>query len=387
MFISYAQNFEDVMLNRVFSGQKPGFYIDIGAHHPVLDSVTKAFYERGWRGINIEPVKEYFDLLQQDRERDINLNIAVGETESELEFFELEAAGLSTFDRETAYRIAEADNYTVNSYKVPLRKLADICREKVNCQIDFLKIDVEGWEEKVILGHDWENFRPVVVVLEATIPNSPIRTETNIKTILEQHNYTHVYFDGLNDYYLANEKEYLAHCFSTPPNVFDKFVRYPVVNLQNQANNLQQIIQEKETEINSLTETLKSKETDIRESNRQNHILQNRLKDEQFEIQRLSKIVSQLQQNNQELRENHRQNHILQNRLKDEQFEIQRLSKIVSQLQQNNQELGDRYQNQIADLQSQLFQAEQTIAAMKTSKFWKMRQVWFRLKTGKSDEE
>ena len=303
MFISYAQNFEDVMLNRVFSGQKPGFYIDIGAHHPVLDSVTKAFYERGWRGINIEPVKEYFDLLQQDRERDINLNIAVGETESELEFFELEAAGLSTFDRETAYRIAEADNYTVNSYKVPLRKLADICREKVNCQIDFLKIDVEGWEEKVILGHDWENFRPVVVVLEATIPNSPIRTETNIKTILEQHNYTPVYFDGLNDYYLANEKEYLAHCFSTPPNVFDKFVRYSLVDLQ-----------------------------------RQNHILHNRLKDEYFEIQRLNQVLTQLQQ---------------------------------------------KYQ----DLQSQLFQAEQTIAAMKTSKFWKMRQVWFRLKTGKSDEE
>lgn len=304
MFISYAQNFEDVMLNRVFSDRKTGFYIDIGAQHPILDSVTKAFYEGGWRGINIEPVKEYFDLLQKDRERDINLNIAVGETESELEFFELEKTGLSSFDSETAYRIAKENNYTVNSYKVPIRKLADICREQVDCQIDFLKIDVEGWEEKVILGHDWENFRPVVVILEATIPNSPVRTETNIKTILEQYNYTYVYFDGLNDYYLANEKENLTHCFSTPPNVFDGFVRYSLIDLQNHANNLQ-------------------------------------------------------------------------NLLKDEKIENKRLHETLSQIQQEDNPPRDA----IANLQHQLSEAKAIITGMESSKFWKLRQAWFKFKT------
>ncbi len=306
MFISYAQNFEDVMLNRLFSEPNSGFYIDVGAHHPVIDSVTKAFYDRGWQGINIEPVKEYFDLLQQTRERDINLNIAVGETESELEFFELESTGLSTFDRKTAYRLAEAENFTVNPYKVPLRKLGDICREQVKCQIDFLKIDVEGWEEKVILGHDWENFRPIVIVLEATIPNSPIRTQTNIKTILEHHHYYHVYFDGLNDYYLAKEREDLIHYFATPPNVFDKFIRYSVVNLQNHVDNLQKVIQERETERDSLSETLKSKETDISNLNEQINSLTETLQNKEIALSNLR----------QQLKESDRQNHILQNRLK-----------------------------------------------------------------------
>ena len=50
-FISYAQNFEDVMLWRTLRLFGPGFYIDIGANHPTRDSVTRSLYERGWRGI------------------------------------------------------------------------------------------------------------------------------------------------------------------------------------------------------------------------------------------------------------------------------------------------------------------------------------------------
>ena len=76
-FISYAQNCEDVLLNRVFRDKVDGFYIDIGALHPTSDSVTKAFYNRGWCGINIEPIQEYYRVFCQDRSRDINLNIAV----------------------------------------------------------------------------------------------------------------------------------------------------------------------------------------------------------------------------------------------------------------------------------------------------------------------
>ena len=60
-FISYAQNFEDVILRRALKDIEKGFYVDVGAHDPVIDSVTKAFYDLGWRGINIEPVKEWFE--------------------------------------------------------------------------------------------------------------------------------------------------------------------------------------------------------------------------------------------------------------------------------------------------------------------------------------
>jgi len=66
-FISYAQNFEDVMLWRALKHIEHGCYVDVGAQHPVIDSVSKAFYERGWRGIHIEPVAHYAELLRLDR--------------------------------------------------------------------------------------------------------------------------------------------------------------------------------------------------------------------------------------------------------------------------------------------------------------------------------
>ena len=75
-FVSYAQNYEDVMLKRAFGNLKFGFYVDVGAHHPVNDSVTHDFYKIGWHGINIEPMQLEFDLLTEQRPRDINLQLA-----------------------------------------------------------------------------------------------------------------------------------------------------------------------------------------------------------------------------------------------------------------------------------------------------------------------
>ena len=86
-FISYSQNFEDVILNRIFRHKKDGFYVDVGACHPTYDSVTKHFYDRGWTGINIEPVPEMAQLFREDRPKDINLAVAIGNTSGEIELY------------------------------------------------------------------------------------------------------------------------------------------------------------------------------------------------------------------------------------------------------------------------------------------------------------
>lgn len=75
--ISYAQNFEDVMLWRALQHVGTGYYVDIGANDPVVDSVTRWFYEQGWSGLNIEPVPHWHGKLQADRPRDTNLQVAV----------------------------------------------------------------------------------------------------------------------------------------------------------------------------------------------------------------------------------------------------------------------------------------------------------------------
>src|SRR5262245_34491258 len=71
-FVSYAQNLEDVMLWRALHHVDAGFYIDVGAWSPDVDSVTRAFSERGWRGINVEPSPHYFNQLVERRPADIN---------------------------------------------------------------------------------------------------------------------------------------------------------------------------------------------------------------------------------------------------------------------------------------------------------------------------
>ena len=74
-FISYAQNYEDVMLWRALKHIDKGFYVDVGANDPIIDSVTAAFYERGWRGINIEPMRSYHEHLCAARPLDINFRL------------------------------------------------------------------------------------------------------------------------------------------------------------------------------------------------------------------------------------------------------------------------------------------------------------------------
>jgi FkbM family methyltransferase len=245
-FISYAQNFEDVLLNRIFKHKTKGFYIDVGALHPTVDSVTKAFYDRGWSGINIEPIKEYYNLFAKERPRDINLNIALSNLEGNLEFFQVVGQpGNSTLNKEIADQIAQEKGLDVSQYTVSVKTLTEVCTKYVNQQIDFLKIDVEGLEEQVILGSNWEVFRPTVLVIETTLPNTNIRCKNNIPILLKNQGYRHVLFDGINDYYLAEESSDLAKNLSFPVNILDNYVHYRLVEQQIQINELNRIINSK----------------------------------------------------------------------------------------------------------------------------------------------
>lgn len=222
-FISYAQNYEDVILRRALKDVDKGFYIDVGANDPVVDSVTKAFYDVGWRGINIEPVSEWFEKLQQDRPDDINLKIAVGARKGYLNYYEVVGTGLSTMDKSIAKQHVQEHGFKIESYKTPVVRLTTIC-EQYSCQdIHFLKIDVEGKERSVLQGFDLKKFRPRVILVEATLPGTQIEKLEDWEAILLEADYGFVFFDGLNRYYLAKEHQDIENHFDAPPNVFDKF--------------------------------------------------------------------------------------------------------------------------------------------------------------------
>lgn len=222
-FISYAQNGEDVMLMRALGHIERGFYIDVGANHPADDSVTKAFYDRGWRGLNIEPLSEHITQLRAERLRDINLQLAVGPCAGEITLYNTPVRGLATASAEVAERHASQGLATIASV-VPMRPLTDICAEYAHGQdIHFLKIDVEGFESDVLKGMDFQRFRPWIVLVEATLPNSQ-QINADWEPMIVGAGYRWVYFDGLNRYYLADEHADLTGAFNAPPNVFDDYI-------------------------------------------------------------------------------------------------------------------------------------------------------------------
>jgi FkbM family methyltransferase len=224
-FVSYAQNFEDVLLWRALRHVPAGFYIDVGASHPDVDSVTRAFSERGWHGINIEPVPEGAARIAAARPDDLTLQLAVGRDEGEADFFTVPGTGLSTLDP------AVADAYRDPAWdlcagRIAVRTLAGLCRAHVRGEIHFLKIDVEGAEAEVLAGADLIAYRPWIILVEATAPLSAEPTHAAWEPGLLERGYRFAWFDGLNRFYLADERaDALSVHFRTPPNVFDDFIR------------------------------------------------------------------------------------------------------------------------------------------------------------------
>lgn len=226
MLVSYAQNNEDVLLNRCFASQDTGFYVDVGAWHPLNDSVTKMFYDRGWHGINIEPTDENFALLQAERPRDINLNCLVGKEAGSATFHAIKGTGLSTTGTNIAAQHG-ARGFEVQDQLCSVRTLQGILQQHASDRIiDFLKIDVEGMEEDVIRGMDWQQFRPRVLVIEATKPSTQILSVEAWEHLILAANYLDAYFDGLNKFYVRGEEPALLEYFKTPVNIFDNSVPY-----------------------------------------------------------------------------------------------------------------------------------------------------------------
>lgn len=231
--ISYAQNFEDVMLARCFPGPR-GFYVDVGANDPDIDSVTRHFYERGWNGINIEPLASNFARLKKRRPRDINLRIAAGDADGEITFYEIgKWHGYSTTDTKIAAQHRK-DGLKVVERRTPLRRLALVLDEYApGKEIDFLSIDVEGTELSVLAGAGLDRHRPKIIVAESRLPVTinmvdrffevPDRAEDYAK-FLAPFRYRVVYRDGLNAFFLAEEHGDLARHFAYPPGIADRLV-------------------------------------------------------------------------------------------------------------------------------------------------------------------
>lgn len=165
---SYGQRQEDLVIDRLLKYKTRGFYVDIGAYDPERFSNTKRFYDKGWRGINVEPHLDNYKKFLKSRSEDINLNLGIGTSKKNATFYIFSPSILSTFSS------SEAESYQKQGYKlvkkeqIKLTPLSEILRKYVKqAKIDFISIDTEGYDMEVLKSNDWDIHKPTIVCIES----------------------------------------------------------------------------------------------------------------------------------------------------------------------------------------------------------------------------
>ena len=167
--VSYSQEGEDMLLRHFVDMKSPGAFVDIGAHHPVRFSNTYYFYLRGWRGLNIDAAKPAIDALHKLRPDDINFQCAVSDVNGEVEFIQMNEPGVSTCDESLAKRFESEHGWKIIRRDiVKTRTLSSLLVEfwPHGKNIDFMNIDVEGFDLKVIKSNNWDKYRPQFLLIE-----------------------------------------------------------------------------------------------------------------------------------------------------------------------------------------------------------------------------
>tara|TARA_Y100000768_G_C23860365_1_gene625386 strand:+ start:222 stop:929 length:708 start_codon:yes stop_codon:yes gene_type:complete len=200
--ISYSFNAVDLIINYIFKDQNTGTYVDIGAQHPISNNNTYLLFKRGWSGVNIDLDKKNIDLFNISRPRDINLNFAISDKQQEVElYFYHDASPINTLNKQVAdfqkasvKSVKRINSYTLNNIleKIDFKK-----------KIDYMNIDVEGYEEKVLSGFDINRYKPNVISVEfLDLKMNELEIKNNnIDRLIGSNLYK--YFTN-NDYYFVN---------------------------------------------------------------------------------------------------------------------------------------------------------------------------------------
>jgi FkbM family methyltransferase len=189
---SYSQDGEDMVLKAFYETKKgyTGFYVDIGAHHPYRFSNTAYFYRKGWRGLNIEPTPSLMNAFFRHRKKDINLNIGISDTKSSLTFFEFNEPALNSFDKELSLSRVSDKYKIISESEIKVFTLSEVLSKhlKEGQTIDFMNIDAEGLDLRILNSNDWGKFSPNYILVEGNFSADSLSSD-EIYCFLKTKNY------------------------------------------------------------------------------------------------------------------------------------------------------------------------------------------------------
>lgn len=198
---SYAQEGEDIILNSIFKNVQKGFYVDVGAHHPMKYSNTYFFYKKGWNGINIDAMPGSMKLFNKIRKRDINLEMGVAKEEGVLDYYMFKEPALNGFLSSEEAKSKKSDILRCKKiFVLPLSKILDKHLKKGK-KIDFLSVDVEGLDLDVLKSNNWEKYKPEVILVEIRSNDYSELTNDEVHKFLQNKNYSLIAKTRLNAIY------------------------------------------------------------------------------------------------------------------------------------------------------------------------------------------
>jgi hypothetical protein len=188
--ISYSQEGEDLILNRIFEDKKSGFYIDIGAHHPVRYSNTYKFYLNGWTGLNIDATPGSMLLFRKIRGRDINIEAALSDKEELTKYYIFNEPALNTLSEEVANTKKMLPGFYIKDILCLKTESINIILQKYipeGQEIDFLTIDIEGLDSVVLKTWEFSKYKPILILLE--VKGFDIYKNGDISNFLKKNGY------------------------------------------------------------------------------------------------------------------------------------------------------------------------------------------------------
>ena len=199
---SYSLNGVDLIIDYIFKNKKDGFYLDVGAQHPVSNNNTYLLFKKGWSGINIDLDKKNINLFKIARPKDLNLNYAISDSEKEVDlFFYHESSPINTLSE----NVSNFQKAEVKKIKKIQTKILDNVLDELNLKhhIDYMNIDVEGHEDKVLKGFNIKKYKPSVISIEyLDLKMKKLEFKNNdINNLLNSNLYKHL---TQNDYYFVN---------------------------------------------------------------------------------------------------------------------------------------------------------------------------------------
>lgn len=211
---SYSQSGEDLLIVFVLDlihGKRPKTYLDIGANHPFYLSNSALLYNKGGKGVLVEPDPYYANLLRRKRPRDKVLQLGVHFSgEEKADFFVMDSPTLNTFSHHEMERYVSMGHSLTNTLSVELKNI-NVILDNAG-PVDFMNLDIEGLDQTILEMIDWQKYRPTCICVETITYETQDEPTKNhaINELMNDNGYI-LYADTFINSIFIDSKHWLAH--------------------------------------------------------------------------------------------------------------------------------------------------------------------------------